>query len=115
MQARRSDRVRTSATGSCKTSRGMQWDIQLNDLSPGGCRVDDPQCEFKLGTFVKVIIAGTGPHHAEIAWRQGDRVGMEFLKPLPVRVFKLLSTEQWDEARSEFARTGSSLPMRRAV
>ncbi len=115
MQARQTDRVRTNATGSCKTARGMQWDIQLDDLSKGGCRVDDPRHGLELGSFVKVLIAGTGPHHAEVAWRQGDRVGMEFLKPLPEQVFKLLSAEQWSAARDEFERSGSTLPMRRVV
>jgi len=115
MQARQSDRVRTRATGSCKTARGMQWEIQVDDLSQGGCRVDDPRHGLELGSFVKVLIAETGPHDAEVAWRQGDRVGMEFLKPLPQQVFKLLSTEQWSAARDEFNRAGSTLPMRRVV
>ena len=115
MQARQTDRVRTSATGTCKTARGMQWQIQLDDLSQGGCRVDDPRHGLELGSFVKVMIADTGPHDAEVAWRQGDRVGMEFLKPLAQPVFKLLSTEQWAAAREEFDRAGSTLPMRRVV
>lgn len=115
MQARQSDRVETNAAGSCKTARGMQWDIQIENLSKGGCRVDDPRHGLELGSFIKVLIAGTGPHDAEVAWRQGDRVGMEFLKPLPERVFKLLSTEQWSAARDEFDRRGPTLAMRRVV
>ncbi|MEP3422307.1 MAG: PilZ domain-containing protein [Erythrobacter sp.] len=115
MQARQSDRVPSRATGSCKTARGLQWDIQIDDLSLGGCRVDDPRHGLELGSFIKVLIAETGPHDAEVVWRQGDRVGMEFLKPLPERVFKLLSSEQWSAARDEFKRAASTLPMRRVI
>lgn len=99
MQARQSDRVTTTATGSCKTARGAQWDIQLDNLSCGGCRVDDPRSGLELGTFVELFIAETGPYHAEVAWRQSARVGLEFVKPLPERVFKLLAKEEWDAAR----------------
>lgn len=115
MQARQSDRVRTRATGSCKTARGMQWDIQLDDLSPGGCRVDDPRHGMKLGAIVKIFIVGTGPHHAEVAWRQGDRVGLEFVKKLPERVFRLLSKEEWEAARDADREESSRMPMRRVI
>ncbi len=113
MQARQSDRVPTKATGSCKTARGMQWDIQLDNLSCGGCRVDDPRYGLELGSFVKLFIAGTGPHHAEVAWRQNDRVGLEFVKKLPDRVFKLLAQEEWDAARAADLNAASSQQVRR--
>jgi hypothetical protein len=81
----------------------MQWDIHLEDLSCGGCRVDDPRGGMGLGEFVRLFIAGTGPHIAEVAWRQGARVGLEFQTPLPDRIFSLLAEERWDEAKQVFS------------
>lgn len=103
MHNRRFQRVPTTATGSCRTARGMQWDIDLHDLSCGGCRVDDPRGGMGLGEHVRLFIAGTGPHMAEVAWRQGSRVGLEFRTPLPERIFTLLAQDRWDEARRAFA------------
>ena len=81
----------------------MQWDIRLEDLSSGGCRVDDPRGGMALGEYVRLFIAGTGPHMAEVAWRQGSRVGLEFQTPLPERIFALLAEDRWDEASRAFA------------
>jgi len=103
MRNRRSQRVPTSATGSCRTARGMQWDIHLEDLSCGGCLVEDPRGGMALGEFVRLFIAGTGPHIAEVAWRQGSRVGLEFQTPLPERIFALLAEGRWDDAKHALA------------
>ena len=115
MRARRSSRVRTSVTGSCKSPRGFSWDIRFDDLSEGGCRVDDPRHGMELGALVKLFIAGTGPHHAEVAWRQGDRVGLEFVKPLSARVFTLMAQDQWDEARALSHYEVTRFPVRRVM
>ncbi|MEE4317613.1 MAG: PilZ domain-containing protein [Erythrobacter sp.] len=115
MRSRRSSRIPTTATGSCRTSRGMQWDIELADLSEGGCRLDDPRGHLRLGEFVRLYVAGTGPHMAEVAWRQGSRVGIEFARPLPVRVFQLLAASDWHGARAAFEEDSSNLPVRRLI
>ncbi len=67
MKTRKSARMATTATGSCRTARGMQWDVALADLSEGGCRADNPRGRLQLGEFVRLFIAGTGPHMAEVA------------------------------------------------
>jgi len=115
IQPRRSNRIRTTAAGSCKTERGFQWDIQLADLSPGGCRVEDPRGAMRLGAMVKLFIAGTGPHHAEVAWRQGDRVGLEFRRTLPDRLFQLLAQEEWEAAQTAEREGAVGLPIRRVL
>ena len=112
---RSSERVPTRAMGSCKTDRGYQWDVAFQDLSSGGCRVDDPRGGMSLGSYVSLIIAGTGPHRAEVAWRQGDRVGLEFLRPLPPRVFKHLAAEEWELANAAHATDSVELPIRRMI
>jgi hypothetical protein len=98
MKARRSPRIRISAQGSCKSARGAAWDVRIDDLSQGGCRVDDPRHGLELGSHVQLTIAETGPFIAEVAWRQGDRVGLEFVTLLDRRVLELLSTGDWEAA-----------------
>lgn len=115
MRTRRHSRIPTVATGSCRTSRGMQWDVALADLSEGGCRLDDPRGQLRLGEFVRLYIAGTGPHMAEVAWRQGARVGIEFSRPLPPRVFQLLAAADWGGAQAAFEEDRSTLPVRRMI
>ena len=100
MQARKTHRVLSRAHGSCKSARGFQWDVRLHNLSSGGCRLDDPHRGMAIGSQVKLFIAGTGPHHAEVVWRQGERVGVEFARPLPERVFRHLAAEEWAEAQA---------------
>ncbi|MEP0392768.1 MAG: PilZ domain-containing protein [Erythrobacter sp.] len=112
---RTSERVPTSADGTCKTDHGYQWDVSFQDLSSGGCRVEDPRGGLGLGSYVSLIIAGTGPHKAEVAWRQGDRVGLEFTRPLPARVLKHLAAEEWDLANDAHATDSSGLPVRRMI
>ena len=115
MRTRRSARIPTIATGSCRTARGMQWDIALADLSEGGCRIEDPRGQLRLGEFVRLYIAGTGPHMAEVAWRQGSRVGLEFVRSLQARVFALLAAADWHGARTAYEHGRSRLPVRRLI
>jgi hypothetical protein len=93
----------------------MQWEIELADLSEGGCRLDDPRGQLRLGEFVRLYIAGTGPHMAEVAWRQGSRVGIEFVRRLPDRVFHRLAAADWDGARAAYEEDRSTMPVRRLI
>ena len=79
--------------------RGFTWDVHVDDISPGGCRVDDPRHGLELGAHIQIMIAETGPYTAEVAWRQGDRVGLEFLTPIDPDVFALMASGEWDQAR----------------
>ena len=99
MQARQSSRVKTDADGSCKNGRGFTWDVHVDDISQGGCRVDDPRHGLELGAHIQLMIAETGPYTAEVAWRQGDRVGREFVSALDPQIFALMASGEWDEAR----------------
>jgi hypothetical protein len=93
----------------------MQWDLELADLSEGGCRIEDAHGRLRLGEFVRLYIAGTGPHMAEVAWRQGSRVGIEFVRPLAPRVFHLLAAADWQGAQAAYSEEHSRLPVRRLI
>ncbi len=115
MKARTTSRVPIEATGSYRTSRGMQWDIQLADLSEGGCRIFDPRGRADLGEYVRLYIAGTGPHLAEVAWRHGDHVGFAFTRPLPERVFSSLAAADWRAAADAYRAASAPGGARRFV
>lgn len=95
----------TDASGAYRTKRGDEWAVEVTDLSRGGCRVDDPYGGLNLGEYVELDIGGTGPHTAEVAWRQLDRVGLEFARPLSQSVLARIATDDWDGAADEFAKT----------
>ncbi|NQX94819.1 MAG: PilZ domain-containing protein [Erythrobacter sp.] len=116
MQARQTSRVRTNADGTCKNMRGFRWDVHVDDISQGGCRVDDPRHGLELGAHIQLIIAETGPYTAEVAWRQGDRVGLEFVSTLDPQVFALMASGEWEQAQ-ELERDGGgpAAPIRYAV
>jgi len=120
MQTRRTPRVRLTATGSCKSTRGFVWDIQIDDLSQGGCRVDDSRHGLELGSHIQLMVGEVGPYTAEVAWRQGDRVGLEFITPITPRVFELISKGDWEAACSaaqgaENRAEASRFPVRRIM
>ncbi|MEL7188707.1 MAG: PilZ domain-containing protein [Pseudomonadota bacterium] len=115
MKSRQSNRVATSATGSYRTPKGMQWDVELGDLSQGGCRVSDPRAGLHLGEYVRLFIAGTGPHMAEVVWRNTSNAGLAFLRPLPPRLFTHLAAAEWDAASTAFKETRNEGAVRRFV
>lgn len=61
--------------------------------------MDDPRHGLELGSHIQIMIAETGPYTAEVAWRQGDRVGLEFLAKLDPETFDLMASGQWEQAR----------------
>ena len=105
MQTRKDNRITTDAAGSYKTNLGNEWEVEVADLSRGGCRVDDRYGGLKLGEYVELEIGGTGPHKAEVAWRQSDRVGLEFARPLAQSVLARIERGDWDGAAHEYSKT----------
>ena len=86
MHPRNSERLSTSLTGTYRTPRGFECEVDVDDLSLGGCRVDDLRGGLQLGEYVQITIAGAGPFVAEVAWRQATRVGLQFNRPLPAHI-----------------------------
>jgi len=115
MTSRDHERFQTGALGTCKTDHGQEWEISFCDISRGGCRVDDSHQRMSLGAHVILTIAGTGPHRAEVAWRQGDRVGLEFSRLLPAPLFQHLAAEEWDLAKSVPVSDTPQYPVRRVL
>lgn len=82
MQTRKMDRNRVSIAGQCRTIRGQLIAIDLRDLTPGGCRFDDPAHALFPNAPVSLMIGGNGPYPARLRWREGHQVGVAFDHPL---------------------------------
>lgn len=71
-----------AAHGSCRNARGLQWEAELTDIAEGGCRIADPARRLTTGEQLRLMIAGTGPHHARVCWQRGGAAGLAFARPL---------------------------------
>lgn len=90
MKARKKPRTPITAHGTCRNARGAQWDAVLSDIAEGGCRIADPAGQLAKGDQLRLTIAGTGPHHAQVCWRRGGAAGLAFLRPLPGELIERL-------------------------
>jgi len=93
----------------------MLWNIALADLSEGGCRIEDARGQLRLGEMVRLFIAGTGPHMARVAWRDGGEVGLVFLRMLSARVVGRFAEADWDGARAAYDDDLTRAPVRRVL
>ncbi|MEM6858789.1 MAG: PilZ domain-containing protein [Pseudomonadota bacterium] len=91
MHPRNSERLPTRLTGTYRTPRGFECKVDVDDLSLGGCRVDDERGGLMLGEYVQITLEGEGPFVAEVAWRQGTRVGLQFKRPLRAKIVSQLT------------------------
>ena len=57
---------------------GRDSDVQVSDLSYGGCRIHSDD-EFKAGEVVELRIIKRGAVEAEIRWADEGRAGVCFL------------------------------------
>ena len=91
MPGSRPERFSTNLTGCYRTPRGFECGVDVDDVSLGGCRVDDLRGGLMLGEYVQITIAEAGPFVAEVAWRQSSRVGLQFNRPIPAHIVKELT------------------------
>ncbi|NQX94818.1 MAG: PilZ domain-containing protein [Erythrobacter sp.] len=91
MPQQRPIRLSTNLTGVYRTPRGFECEVDVDDLSLGGCRVDDVRGGLRLGEYVQITLREAGPFVAEVAWRQSTRVGLQFNRPIPAHVLEALT------------------------
>ena len=100
MKDRKSQRLPTKAIGSYRTARGVACEVEFEDISFGGCRVDDIPGRLRLGEYVELTIGEAGPFRAEVAWRQSTRVGLEFTRALPTHILAGLCEGELEELKA---------------
>lgn len=110
MPRNRPERIATSLTGTYRTPRGFECEVDVDDLSLGGCRVDDTRGGLQLGEYVQITLREAGPFVAEVAWRQSTRVGLQFNRPLPAHILKELTGVDPDASDEPAAEADPAAP-----
>lgn len=64
------------------TGRGSPVDVQLSDLSVGGCRFATGAQSLTLGSPVQIYVGGAGPFRANVKWVEKGEAGVTFAAPL---------------------------------
>ena len=62
----------------CRTKTGGTADLQVLDISPGGCMVGCDEWPAQKGERVLVILPGLDWQRAELVWIEDGRAGIAF-------------------------------------
>jgi hypothetical protein len=92
MKTRQATRKRLTLPGRYSTGLGEPQDVDLQDLSSGGCRMALGSKRLLAGMPLQIYVGGTGPHSAIVRWVKDGEVGLGFLKPLPDQLFKVFQS-----------------------
>lgn len=82
IQARKTRRKPVTVDAEVRNARDLAWQVELADLSEGGCRFTLSAAPLSKGEGVKLLVAGAGSIRAKVSWRRGDEVGVAFETPL---------------------------------
>lgn len=88
MKTRQISRKRITLPGRYSTVCGTPQDVDLRDLSCGGCRIEVGSKKLSAGQPLQIYVGGTGPHRAVVRWTKAGEVGLGFLRPLPKKLFE---------------------------
>ena len=66
----------------CRFGAGATSELQVLDLSPGGCMVNRKRCNAEQGARVLVKLPGLGFQPANVAWVEDENAGLAFDQPL---------------------------------
>ncbi len=66
----------------CRFGAGSTAELQVLDLSPGGCMVHRKRCNAEQGARVLVKLPGLGFQPANVAWVEDENAGIAFDQPL---------------------------------
>lgn len=82
MRTRQNHRKTITLPGRYFTGLGSPVDVQLTDLSVGGCRFAIGNQKLSLGSPVQIYVGGAGPYRANIKWVENGEAGVTFASPL---------------------------------
>lgn len=66
----------------CRFQSGSIAELEVLDLSPGGCMVNRKRCNAEQGARVLVKLPGLGFQPASVAWVEDENAGFAFEQPL---------------------------------
>ncbi|MEO6580138.1 MAG: PilZ domain-containing protein [Sphingomicrobium sp.] len=85
--ARRSDRISLTCEIEFRRRGDARYRVDLLDFSPQGCCISPP-VRLEPGESVWLRIPGMESIHAQVAWTEQWKVGVEFDKPFHPAVFE---------------------------
>lgn len=74
----------------CRFQAGSTAELEVLDLSPGGCLVNRKRCNVDQGTRVLVKLPGLGFQPASVVWVEDENAGFAFEQPLHEAVLEHL-------------------------
>jgi len=77
--------------GRCRQSSWQVFDVELGDISEGGCCVIGNADRFAQGQHVSLRFANLRNVEGSVRWLRDDRIGLEFRKPIKARVIEELA------------------------
>lgn len=74
----------------CRAKSGSTADLQVLDISPGGCMVASTGWMAEIGERVLTTVRGIGVQTSHLVWMEDGRAGIAFEQPLHAAVYDYL-------------------------
>jgi len=74
----------------CRAKSGSTADLQVLDISPGGCMVASAGWTAEPGERVLTTVRGIGVQPSNLVWMEDGRAGIAFEQPLHTAVYDYL-------------------------
>ena len=68
--------------GRYRTGNGIAYDVKVMELSRHGCRIFDKFSNLQRDKQISIRIGSIGPIFAQVRWREGNLVGIQFNEAL---------------------------------
>ncbi|MCL6249595.1 PilZ domain-containing protein [Altererythrobacter sp. KTW20L] len=90
MPVRRIADLPSKLLAKCRFSSGSTSDLEVLDLSHGGCMIDRKRANADPGARVLVKLPGLASQAGEVVWVEDERAGIAFEQPLHEAVLEHL-------------------------
>ena len=90
MKARKAPRSPVEVRGRVRSKSGLEWEVNISDLSVGGCHFPQTGAHLIEGESIWLQIASVGPFRGKVSWRKGKNVGVAFDKLIEAELIEQL-------------------------
>ena len=82
MQRRQDARIPVEILSRYRTGSGLAHIVQVSDLSRSGCMLHQNYSALEVGKRLTIRLDTIGPIDSIVRWKEGLKVGIQFLSPL---------------------------------
>ena len=82
MQRRQDPRIPVEILSRYRTGSGLAHIVQVSDLSRSGCMLHQNYSALAIGKQLTIRLDNIGPIESVVRWKDGLKVGIQFLTPL---------------------------------